>query len=39
MGDVKPMKEGLKEAFAWYQGNEHLVMKKPLMEYIDKELK
>ena len=39
MEDVKPMKEGLQEAFAWYQGNEHLVMKKPLMEYIDKELK
>ena len=39
MRDVKPMKEGLKEAFAWYQGNEHLVMKKSLMEYIDKELK
>lgn len=39
MGEVKPMKEGLQEAFTWYQGNEHLVMKKPLMEYIDKELK
>ena len=38
MGEVKPMKEGLKEAFAWYQGNEHLVMKKPMMEYIDREL-
>lgn len=39
MEDVKSMKEGLQEAFAWYQGNEHLVMKKPMMEYIDKELK
>ena len=39
MEDVKSMKEGLQEAFAWYQENEHLVMKKPMMEYIDKELK
>ena len=39
MEDVKSMKEGLQEAFAWYKGNEHLVMKKPMMEYIDKELK
>ena len=39
LGSVKPFEEGLKEAFAWYQEHEHLVMKKPLLEYIDKELR
>ena len=38
MEDVKPLKEGLQEAFAWYQTHMDQVMKKPMMEYIDKEL-
>lgn len=38
MENVKPLKEGLQEAFAWYQTHMDQVMKKPLMKYIDKEL-
>jgi len=38
MENVKPLKEGLQEAFAWYQTHMDQVMKKPMMEYIDKEL-
>ena len=35
---VELLKEGLQEAFAWYQTHMDQVMKKPMMEYIDKEL-
>ena len=32
---TKPLKEGLREAYEWYQKHEDEVRKKPLMEYID----
>lgn len=38
MPDVKPMKEGLKEAFEWYRNNMEKVNKKPFIEYIDNNL-
>lgn len=38
MPDVKPMKEGLKEAFEWYRNNMEKVNKKPFIEYIDNDL-
>ena len=39
MSTVKPLSEGLKEAFDWYKDNADKVNKKPLMEYIDKNIK
>lgn len=39
MQDTKPLLEGLRESFDWYRKHEDLVNKKPLMEYIDEELK
>jgi len=33
-----PLKEGLKEAFEWYVQNEKDVNKKPMIDFIDKEL-
>jgi len=36
---LTPMEEGLQEAFAWYQKNESSVIKKPLLAYIDENLK
>lgn len=38
MGDVKPLERGLAEAFEWYESNSDKVVKKPLIEYIDKNL-
>lgn len=37
--DTKPLPEGLRESFAWYLGNPDLVKKKPLLEFIDQNLK
>jgi len=36
--DTKPLAQGLKEAFVWYQKHEEDVNKRPYMEYIDNEL-
>ena len=38
MPDVKPLAQGLEEAFAWYLEHEDEVRKKPLIEYIDRQL-
>lgn len=38
MKDVKPLKEGLKESLKWYINHGDKVNKKPLMDYIDKNL-
>ena len=39
MPTTKPMREGLLEAFAWYQENREEVERRPFQEYIDKNLK
>lgn len=39
MPEVKPMKEGLQEAFEWYIQNEDKVSKKNFIEYIDSEFR
>lgn len=39
MSDTKSLFEGLQESFEWYREHEDLVIKKPLMKYIDEELK
>lgn len=36
MQDVKPMSEGLKEAFEWYKNNADKVNRKPYFDYIDR---
>jgi len=38
MKDVKPLCEGLKESFDWYRDNGDQINKKPLLDYIDKNL-
>lgn len=38
LGDVKPLEEGLREAFDWYKDNPGQVNKKPYLEYIDRHL-
>ena len=38
MPDVKPLADGLREAFAWWRENPDGVVKKPLMEFIDRNL-
>ena len=35
---TKDLKEGLAECAAWYEGNESEVRKKPMIDYIDKNL-
>ncbi len=35
MSEVKPLNEGLIEAFEWYANNKDMVNKKPFLEYID----
>ncbi len=35
MPEVKPLAEGLKESYAWYQVHKDSVVKKPYLEYID----
>lgn len=39
MPDTKLLGEGLREAFDWYRNNADKVNKKPMMEYIDNNLK
>jgi len=39
MSDVKPLSEGLREAFAWYVQNKEKVLTKPFIEYIDRNFK
>lgn len=36
MPETKPLAEGLREAFAWYQENPEKVDRKPLLEFIDR---
>lgn len=38
MPNVKPLQDGLKEAFEWYIDNQGQVNKKPLIEFIDSNL-
>ena len=38
MDTVKPLSEGLKEAFEWYRVNSDKVNKRPYIEYIDNNL-
>ena len=38
LGETKPLREGLAEAFAWYRWNGDKVSKKPYMDYIDRNL-
>ncbi len=38
MRDVKPLAEGLREAYEWYIDNADKVNKKPFIEYIDNNL-
>ena len=35
MPEVKPLREGLQEAFEWYGNNKNKVNRKDYMEYID----
>lgn len=39
MPETKPLLKGLKESYEWYCGHSGLVNKKPLIDYIDKNLK
>ncbi|MCM1298735.1 MAG: NAD-dependent epimerase/dehydratase family protein [Firmicutes bacterium] len=39
MNNVKPLEEGLREAFDWYKSNSDKVIKKAYFEYIDENLK
>lgn len=39
MPDTKPLCEGLQESYHWYLENANLVNRKPLMAYIDENLK
>lgn len=39
MPEVQSMKEGLKEAYAWYVSNQDKVVKKPYLEFIDTNLR
>ena len=39
MSDVKPLDKGLEEAFAWYVQNKEKVIKKPFIEYIERNFK
>ena len=39
MPEVKPLAEGLKEAYEWYIAHKEDVRKKPFFEYIDSKLK
>ena len=35
MPDTKPLIDGLKESFDWYQANSDLINRKPYLDYID----
>lgn len=39
MPETKPLLEGLKESYEWYQAHLNSVNKKPYIEYIDKNLR
>lgn len=39
MPDVKSLEQGLKESYAWYRNNKEQVTRKPLIEYIDNNLR
>lgn len=38
MSETKPLYEGLKESYEWYRSHMDEVNKKPMMEFIDREL-
>ncbi len=38
MPDTKPLTEGLKEEYRWYTENKEEISRKPLIEYIDKNI-
>lgn len=38
MPDTKPLADGLKEEYDWYSQNKEAVLKKPLIDYIDKNI-
>lgn len=39
LDQVVPMREGLEEAYAWYQGNQQDVGKRPYLDFIDQRWK
>lgn len=39
MPDTKPLAAGLQESLRWYQDNADQVSRKPLIAYIDENLK
>lgn len=39
MSELKPIEAGLKESCEWYKNNRELVRRKPLIEFIEKNLK
>ncbi len=38
MPETKPLSDGLEEEYAWYKENKDAVLRKPLIEYIDKNI-
>lgn len=38
MPDTKPLREGLREAFLWYEGHADQVERRPYIEYVDEHL-
>lgn len=38
MQETKPLYEGLRESFDWYKNNSDKVLKKPFIDYIDKNI-
>ncbi|MBQ7792263.1 MAG: hypothetical protein IJ367_02075, partial [Clostridia bacterium] len=39
MPETKPLLEGLRESYEWYQQHENAVIKRPYMDYIDSKVK
>lgn len=38
MPETKPLSDGLEEEYTWYEENKDAVLRKPLIEYIDKNI-
>ena len=39
MPDITPLEQGLRESYEWFVNNRSLVRRKPLMEFIERELR